>query len=223
MANLKIKIAVVSFVLILAGVLGYMTRDTKPQGPQSIGDSGFSVAPKDPSLLEAFHSPTLGPSDAPVTIVEFLDPECEACRAMHPIVKTLMDEFNGKVRLVIRYMPFHGNSVFAANVLESAREQNKYWEALHLLFEEQPAWASHHDPKPELVFSILRPLGLDTEKLQADAKAGKFNQIIDKDRTDGEKLGVNRTPTFFVNGEELLQMGYEPLKDLIAKKINATQ
>ena len=61
------------------------------------------------------HSPSMGPEDAPVQIVEFLDPECESCRALAPMVKALMREYEGKVRLIIRYMPFHGNSILSVS------------------------------------------------------------------------------------------------------------
>lgn len=222
--NNKIKIAAVGIIVALVGTFWFLNAN-KPSSSATTSntattESNFSVVPKDNSLLLAFHAPTLGPSDAPITLVEFLDPECEACAAMYPIVKKVIADYPGKIRLVVRYMPFHQNSGLAANVLEGAREQGKYWEALALLFEQQHEWASHHDPKPELMFKLIKPLGLDTTKIETDARNGRFNNIIEKDYQDGQKLGVNRTPTFFVNGEELQEMGYEPLHDLIGKKLN---
>src|ERR1044072_9901520 len=68
-------------------------------------------------------SPTLGRADAPVTLVEFLDPECESCGAFSPTVKKILKDYDGKVRLVVRYMPFHPNAVLAASYTEAAGEQ----------------------------------------------------------------------------------------------------
>ena len=63
----------------------------------------------------------MGPDDAKVVLVEFLDPECEACRAFHPFVKQLMADYSGKIKLVVRYAPFHGSSKYVVRVLEAAR------------------------------------------------------------------------------------------------------
>lgn len=165
------------------------------------------------------HSPSMGPKDAPVTVVEFLDPECEACKMMDPIVKGLMKEYEGKVHLVIRYMPFHGNSMLAASVLEEAREQGKYWEALSTLFYYQAEWGDHHQPRPELISKYVKELGvkLDNEK----ELIKKHQWKIDMDQADGVKVGVNATPTFFVNGRKLQDIGYQPIKEAIEKELSS--
>lgn len=222
LTNSKIKIFAVGLVVLFVSLFLILKNNTAVPEQNAVQKSDqpqFSVVPKDNSLLIAMGSPVLGPQDAPVTIVEFLDPECEACSAMYPIVKKLMKEFDGKIKLVVRYMPFHGNSMMAANILESAREQGKYWETLALVFKDQEIWASHHDPQPDLIYSIIKPLGLDLKKVKAAVDSGQYNKLIEQDKSDGQKLGVNRTPTFFVNGEQLYEMGYDPLKELILKKL----
>ena len=101
--------------------------------------------PVAPELAEAMirpYSPILGPADAPVTIVEFFDPACEACRAFHPIVKDIMAEHGDAVRVVIRYTPFHGAaSEEAIRVLEAAHMQDVYVPVLEAVLREQPRWA----------------------------------------------------------------------------------
>jgi protein-disulfide isomerase len=178
-----------------------------------------SVAPAQPpaeaSLLVRPHSPVTGPQTAPVTIVEFLDPECESCRAMYPIVKSLLAEYGERVRLVIRYMPLHGNSVLAASSLEEARELGKYDEALALLLERQPEWGSHHAPRPELIPRYLASLGIDPARLEPDYVIPKHRWKIDQDQADGVSLGVRGTPVFFVNGVRLPELGYASLKQAI--------
>lgn len=170
-------------------------------------------------LLIKFHSPIVGEANAPVTIVEFLDPECEACRAMHPMVKQLLNEYAGKVRLVVRYMPYHKNSKYAASVLEEAREFNRYNEALDLMFQHQPAWGDHHNPQPQLIPTYLKDLNIPIENLQPETVIAKHGAKIEIDRQDGEALGVQGTPTFFVNGVKLPQIGYSVLKEAIDKAL----
>ncbi len=174
-------------------------------------------APSLPSVeLIKEHNPRLGPDDAKVKIVEFLDPECEACSSMAPIVKQLMSEYQGKVQLIVRYMPFHGNSLKAATYLEEAREKGKYWEALASLFENQPAWASHHDPKPELIPRFLVDAGVkEAQSFEENVLLTKHRWKVDQDFADGKMLGVQNTPTFFVNGKKLEDIGYEPIKQAI--------
>ena len=165
------------------------------------------------------HSPTVGDKTAPVYLVEFLDPECEACKMMDPIVKGLLKEYEGKVFFVVRYMPFHSNSMLAAVSLEEAREQGKYWQALSNLFYHQPEWGSHHDPKPELIAKYITDLGV---KLPDQKELLKKHQWkVDLDQADGIKAGVKATPTFFVNGRILDQIGYQELKSAIDKELSS--
>lgn len=170
-------------------------------------------------LLVKDHSPTQGNKDAAVTVVEYLDPECEACKMMDPIVKGLIKEFDGKVFWVIRYMPFHGNSILAAVSLEEAREQGKYWESLSTLFYYQPQWGSHDQPNPKLIAQYLNDLGV---RLPSEAELLKKHQWkVDLDQADGKAAGVQFTPTFFVNGRKLDDIGYEPIKAAIEKELAA--
>jgi protein-disulfide isomerase len=164
---------------------------------------------------------SLGPVMARVTIVEFLDPECEACRAMHPLVKRVLADFDGRVRYVLRYMPLHHNSAFAAAALEAAALQGKYWEALDLLFERQPVWGSHADPKPHLILEYLAEMGLDRARLEEDMRRPDIKERIARDQADGAAAGVRGTPTFFVNGQALSSLGYEPLRDAVDAALKA--
>lgn len=167
------------------------------------------------------HSPVYGNPSAKVTLVEFLDPECESCRRFYPDVKELLKEYDGKVKLVVRYAPFHHNSKIAIKALEAARIQGKYWEALEMLFYYQPEWGSHHDPRPEKIFEYLPKLGLDMDKLRKDMELPKMMDIIMQDMADLRTLNVRGTPTFFVNGKPLQQFGMEFLRQLVAREVLA--
>ena len=173
------------------------------------------------SLLVRSHSPSQGPANAPVTLVEFLDPECESCRAMYPYVKQIQAEYGDRLRLVIRYMPYHKNSVYAVGALDAAAAQGRYWEFLEALFYNQPKWGNHHDPRPELIPQIAQQMGFDMQAFQKHLDAGAFRELVELDRQDGETVGVQGTPTFFVNGRKLETLGYEPLKALIEAELGS--
>ena len=168
-------------------------------------------------------SPTLGAKDAKVTIVEFLDPECESCATFHPIVKKALKDYEGQAKLVIRYMPLHPNSLSAATFLEAAGEQGKYWEAQDYLFEKQPEWGTKHGPShsaPQPDVNVLfkkyaADLKLDIEKMNAAYAQNKFAGKINRDKKDGETLGVSKTPTIFVNGRKLARLDDTSLRYLI--------
>lgn len=177
------------------------------------------VAKSDFSKFVPDYAPKLGSSTPEVYLVEFLDPECESCRAFYPMVKMLMSEFEGKIQLVIRYAPFHGNSQLVIKALEAARKQGKYWEALEILFQHQPEWGSHHHPRPELIFNYLAEIGLDMEKLRQDMNDPSLNDMIKREIEDGRELGVRGTPSFFVNGKPLEKFGYDYLRLLIIENL----
>lgn len=172
-------------------------------------------------------SPTLGPADAKVTIVEFLDPECETCAVFGPIVKKIVKDNDPNIRLVIRYMPLHENASKAATFVEAAGEQGKYWEALDLLFQKQSEWGERHgappnSPKPDvdaLFEKYAQTLGLDLDKLEAAVKENRFAAKLERDKRDGQSLGVRKTPSFFVNGRELKRFGEAELRTLIAEEL----
>lgn len=198
-------------------------KNTSPQNQSALQNlnnkSAFKMTPIEPSLLIKSHSPTKGAVSAKVTVVEFLDPECESCSAMYPLVKKIYEEYKSDIKLVVRYMVFHQNSKYVANILEGARLQNKYWEALELLFETQSQWADHQNPNIDLIPDILKPLNLNMKKIILDAKNGKYDKQIMEDFEDGKKAGVNGTPTFYVNGYQLYELGYESLKNEIESRL----
>ena len=171
------------------------------------------------SPLERPHSRGKGPADARVVLVEFFDPACEACRAFDPYVKALLAEHRDRVRLVLRYAPFHKGSDTMLKILEAAALQDRFWEALQVMYDTQPQWASHHHPQPERIWEFLPRAGVDVDQIRRDAQAPKFDAIIEQDLLDGRTLGVRKTPQFFVNGKPLLRFGYEQLKSMLDAEV----
>lgn len=171
------------------------------------------------SSLVRDYSPTKGNPDAKVTLVEFFDPACETCKAFHPFVKQLMDANPGKIKLVLRYAPFHKGSDYVIKILEAARLQNKFWETLDAAYKTQPNWAAHHNPQPERLWMLIGNVGLNMKKAQQDMENPQIAQRIQQDLQDAKKLQVTKTPGFFVNGKPLQRFGYEQLKQLLDSEL----
>ncbi len=167
----------------------------------------------------AAHSPVFGNPAAKVTIVEFFDPSCETCRAYYPIVKSIVNASFGQVRLVVRYAPLHQGSDTAVKILEAARVQGKYWEALEKTLAFQPQWAAHGNPRPEMIWELIADLGLDMSKARSDAGSPAIDQLLRQDVADMRVLKVDRTPGFFVNGVPLRDFGEAQLKALVADEL----
>ena len=164
-------------------------------------------------------SPVLGRADAPVTVVEFLDPACEACRAFSPLVKQLLFLYPDEVRVVVRYAAFHPGSDEAIRVLEASRKQGKFAEVLSALFDRQEEWASHHAPNVARAWEIAGENGVNLERARRDARASKVDNLLKREADDIIAVRVERTPTFFVNGKPLPSFGPQQLLDLVASEV----
>lgn len=221
----EIKIlALIGVIVVVAAVVGaryYRESAQSERRPMATADNRL-VRPD---------SPVLGPVDAPVTLVEFVDPECESCGAFSPVLKRILQDYGGRVRLVVRYMPLHPNSRLAAAFTEAAGEQGKYWEMQELLFRRQPEWGEIHghgaqaaaaarrDPAPVLFERYAAELGLDVERMRAAVAQNRYAAKIERDMRDGQSLGVSKTPTFFVNGRMLMRFSQQDLRALIDEEL----
>ncbi len=145
-----------------------------------------------------------GPADATVTLVEFGDLQCPACGAEHPILKSILQDYEGKIRFVFRHFPLsiHANAQLASRAAEAAGAQGKFWEFHDLLYERQDDWS--YQLKPQGKFeSYAAELGLNLDQFKQDEVNAALADKIAQDMGDGDALGVNATPTLYVNGEKL--------------------
>ncbi len=205
----------------MLGLAGFALAAWFATRPAPVAQSASTPAEQAEALLRPY-SPILGPEQAPVTIVEFFDPACEACRAFYPVVKDIMAEHGDAVRLAIRYTPFHGEaSEEAIRVLEAARMQDVYEPVLEAILREQPRWASHGAPEPGLILEVAATAGLDAEAAETQMMAPDVIGILNQDRADVETVGVSGTPTFFVNGKPLDPFGEAQLRALVASEVAA--
>jgi protein-disulfide isomerase len=171
------------------------------------------------TFLAREHAPKLGPAEAKVHLVEFIDPACGTCREFFPLVKDLMSANRDQMRLSLRYAPFHDGSDNVVRIIEAARKQDKFWQTLEAVLASQPFWAPNHKPKLELLWPQLGNLGLDLERIKRDMYSPEIDRIIAQDLADAKALNVTMTPEFFVNGRALPSFGYDQLKKLVADAV----
>jgi protein-disulfide isomerase len=212
----KQNIVIVSVIcLVIAFVLGSYFYKSQQKRKLS-----FMATEKAETFVRE-HSLTLGSDDAKVYVVEFFDPACETCRTFYPLVKKLMVANPGKIKLVMRYAPFHPGSDYVVKILEAARKQGKYWETLEVMYKYQRNWASHHKPQLQLLWQVLPEAGIDLEQINSDMNDPEIAKLIEQDIADAKTLNVRKTPEFFVNGRPLPSFGYDQLVKLLESELQA--
>jgi protein-disulfide isomerase len=199
-------------IVLGATALGIIAFASGATGVHRRRAAEIAAAPplEDNQLIRAY-SPILGPVDAPVTLVEFFDPSCEACRAFHPLVNQLREEFPEDLRVVLRYAAFHEGSDEAVRLLEAARRQNMFEPVLDALFEQQPLWAVHGQPRLDIAWQVAGAAGMDVEKGKADRLFPGNTAVLNQDATDITALKVVGTPAFFLNGKPIFNLNFETL------------
>ena len=209
--QLIVLISIVFFIILFV-LGGYIYKSQQAQ------KYGF-MAQDNVSTFVRPYSQTLGSDDAKVYLVKFSDPACETCAAFHPFVKKLMAVNQGKIRLVIRYAPFHDGADYFVKILEAAKRQGKYWETLDIMYKTQRHWASHNNPQPQRIWGFLPGAGLDLDKIRSDLNDPEIEKIIQQDLADAKALDVRKTPGFFVHGKPLPSFGSQQLKELVDSEI----
>ena len=207
-------------VLLILGLAFYFGTDAYRDRTQADQDARVDVGK---SRLVRMHTPIIGPQNAPVTIVEFFDPACETCRAFYPIVKQIMAQHPDKVRLALRYAPFHHGSDQVVKLIEAARKQGLYTPVLEALLAAQPEWADHAAPNIGIAFEAAARAGLDMECARQDMETPEIQAVLAQDIEDLTALQVSKTPTFFVNGRSLPSFGPEQLTRLVAEEVGKLQ
>lgn len=191
-AKTLLGIGLASLIILIGGV--FLVSITSPKS------SGGDSQKADEKLLVRDNSHKIGTSSASVTVVEFGDFQCPACGASHPIVKQILNDYKDKITFVYRHfpLPVHKNAKPAAEAAEAAGAQAKFWEMFDLLFENQTKWAESDNPE-DLFLKYAKELKLDMNKFKSDIQKNAFEDRIRQDQSDGNKLNINSTPTFFIN------------------------
>ena len=208
--NIFIAAAIILLLIFAAGTLFYTSQQEK---------AANQLAEANRAALIRMHSPTVGKAEAPVVIVEFLDPACETCRNFYPMVKQLMADNPDKIRLVLRYAPFHPGSDKVVAVLDAARRQGKFWETLEALLANQSDWTEHHVAYMDRAWKHLDGIGLNMEQMALEMTSPEIANAIAQDLADAKTLNVTKTPEFFVNGKPLPEFGFNQLKTLVDQAV----
>lgn len=161
-----------------------------------------------PEILVKSNSQVLGAMDSKVTLVEFSDFQCPACKDAQPAVEAVINKYKDKIRFVYREYPLssHQYGMVAAQAAEAAGMQGKFWEMHNKLFENQPdplKSETNDNFKPEKLREYAGQIGLDLNKFDKDYNSDAVRQKILDDQVDGNKAGIRGTPTFFINGVRL--------------------
>jgi protein-disulfide isomerase len=198
--------AVLLIAAFIVGAFFYKNQKT---------EQAAQLAAKNQISLVRADAPSFGNADAPVHIVEFFDPACGTCREFYPLVKNLMAAHPGKIRLTMRYAPFHPGSDQVVKVMEAARKQGQFQQTLEALFASQTVWVQNHTAQADLIWSPLGGLGLDMERIKSDMNSPEIARTIAQDLADAKTMNVTMTPEYFVNGKPLPTFGFEQLQRLV--------
>jgi protein-disulfide isomerase len=211
----KILFVVAALALLLAfAVAAWVYKSREIDEPAQLADPIYTQ-------LVRMHSPTLGKPDAKVQLVEFLDPACGPCASFYPMVKKIVASNPEEIRLVMRYAPFHRGAGAVVAVLEAAKKQGKFWPALEAVLASQADWTRNNTVQVGRIWKHLEELGLDIEQIKTDMTAPAIARAIAQDLDDAKALNVNKTPSFFVNGQPLPRFGYEPLKAMVDEALGS--
>jgi protein-disulfide isomerase len=164
-----------------------------------------------------------GDPKAKVTLVEYSDFQCSACGLYFPDIKQLEKDFGNKLFVVYRIFPLiqtHQNSMIASQTAYAANLQGKFWEMHDLLFENQSNWSDSKFAK-DIFIGYAKDLGMNLDKFKTDLDAKSTKKFVTDQQTKAVAIGLNSTPTFFVNGTRIQNpRGYEAFKKIIQDEIN---
>jgi protein-disulfide isomerase len=200
MKNLSLLLGTIFGTLLLIVGVAVMFSKTAPP----INQAGEVVT--DQAVLVSGATKSKGPETAPITIVEFSDFQCPACRAVQPTLAQITKEFPDKVRIVYRHFPLdsmHPNARLAAQATEAALAQGKFWELHDKLFEAQDEWQNIGN-KDELLAKFAEfaeELKIDKQQFLEKIESQEIADLVQRDTEMGNSIPVQATPTFFVNGK----------------------
>jgi len=164
----------------------------------------------------------IGSDSAKVKLVEFSDFQCPACQAAEPAIKQVLLKNPDNLQFIYRHFPLpqHTHAKQAATLAEAAGEEGKFWEMHDKLFETQTEWSGMDDKNAAAFFlELTKQLGLDENKIKQAALESSLKSKIDEDSAEGRLLGVNSTPTFFVNGRKLNLKTFDDLNTAVAEEL----
>jgi protein-disulfide isomerase len=197
---------IAALLITVVVVVGMLWKSSKQSGPGTNSTNNGS----EPPGAQPPH--VRGNPNAPVTLEEFADFQCPSCGVYHPELKKIESEFGDRLRVIFRerpLVPTHEHALIAAQAAEAAGLQNRFWEMHDKLYENQKTWSEAKDVVPILV-DYAKQIGLDADRFMRDLNGDAVAARIYQDGKRAHALGVNGTPTFFVNGKEATGESWRP-------------
>ncbi len=193
--NKKIRIGVIIGIIALLVISFVVSQNDKKVDPASIAD--VEVFPISAHIK--------GNAESDITLIEYSDFQCPACKAAAPAVGQLVDELGGQFALEYRHFPLrqiHPNAQLAAQASEAAGIQGKFWEMHDLLFEKQSEWATSLNPKRHFI-NYAGELGLNEDRFKLDLNSDEVKAQVNAHADEAAALGLPGTPAFVYNGEQI--------------------
>ncbi len=195
-----ITIPALLLIFLILIVVSLLNRPEETRPEDTSNSNGQTTVP---IVQENSHVLDDAGEGAPI-LVEFLDFECEACGGVFPVIEDIRKQYEGELTYVARYfITNHANSMNAALAAEAASQQGKFEEMYRKLFESQPEWAEQQDSQADKIRSYAEELGLDMQVYDEAIADPATQRRVEDDHNAGLSLGVQGTPTFFLNGELL--------------------
>lgn len=211
------QLALVSVVVIVLASLGFTLLSGK-------GDELKSETPVAPALslatatAGALPPNVKGSPASSVVLEEFIDYQCDACAAKHPLIKEITAEYGDRIAVVMRNFPIgeRKRAYDAALAVEAAGLQGRFWDMHDRLFNDQADWSTS-DEHRRLFETYARELGLDVGRFKADLDSEAVNARVKADISRGQSGGVRSTPSLFINGTPVpfKEMTRDGLKSMI--------
>ncbi len=202
-----IAISIVSaiFLLLFVGIIVVAKNKNKPQ--TATGAAQFANTGHERMLTRDGKDATVSanPATKSITMVEYGDLQCPACKAYHPLVLDVMKAYPEQLKLVFKNFPLttvHPNAMAGAIAAEAAGRQGKYFQFVDMAYDKQAEWAELDDPQGKFE-EYAKALGLNIDQFKKDQKDKAIATLINDERNEGIQNGVNGTPTFFVNGTKI--------------------
>jgi len=169
-----------------------------------------------PKRIDVSEAPSKGSPSARITLIEFVDYECPHCKRVQPVMRQVLDEFKDEAKLYFKHYPLgsHTNARLAAEAAVAANKQGQFWPY------NEKIWANADTLTPALLEQFAKDLKMDVEKWRKDLASDEVKNRVQKDRSDGTALGLQATPTIYLNGREFTDgRDIDSLRDWINEEL----
>ena len=207
----QIGMIVGGIIIAVVALFGAWKLTSKPQTPSKV------------DIVLNEHDHIKGNPQSPITLVEYSDFQCPACKAYQPLVNQIADKYKDSVKIVYRHFPLesiHKNARGAAYAAEAAARQGKFWELHDELFKNQQDWENEGDPGKKFETYIKNIKG-DVERYKKDLKELSIQDKVDRDYASGVQFGVNQPPTFNINVKKIKIPKAGDIKAHLKKEVKA--